>query len=156
MFSLILWRKSGSKRKGDVSWNMQSMYRFSPFTVSLMSNFFFEPFDLLSETHYFKEEKQIAMPNELAHFLRDCLFADFVSDLVGYFLRKNFFRIHLNQNQISLREDNPYENRIIIQNLCQTGSNAATFTYSLPYLFSDRDKYSKQPLNILRRSEKEG
>jgi hypothetical protein len=52
----------------------------------------------------------------LAHFLRDCLFADFVSDLVGYLLRKNFFWIHLNQDQINLREDNRYENRIIIRN----------------------------------------
>ena len=70
------------------------------------------------------------MPNELAYFLRDCLFADFVSDLVGYFLRKNFFRIHLNQSQINLREDNRYENRIIIQNLCQTGSNVGAPRHS--------------------------
>ena len=56
------------------------------------------------------------MPNELAHFLRDCLFADSVSDLAEYFLRKNFFRIHLNQDQINVREDNRYENRIIIRN----------------------------------------
>jgi hypothetical protein len=56
------------------------------------------------------------MPNELAYFLRDCLFADFVSDFVAYFLRKNFSRIHLNQEQIDLREDNRYENRIIIRN----------------------------------------
>ncbi len=94
------------------------MDRFSPSIVSLTLNLFFEPFDFLSQTHNFKEEKYIAMPDELAYFLRDGSFIDFVSDLVGYFLRKNFFRIHLNQNQIDLRDDNRYENRIIIQNLC--------------------------------------
>ena len=56
------------------------------------------------------------MPSELVHFLRDGLFADFASDLVGDFLRKNFFRIHLDQNHINLREDNRYENRIITEN----------------------------------------
>ena len=118
MFSLILYRKSRSKRSGDVSWSRQSMYRFSISIVSLTLNLFFEPFDFLSQTHNFKEEKHIAMPEELAYFLRDGSFTDFVSDLARYFLRKKFFRIHLNQNQINLRDDNRYENRIIIQNLC--------------------------------------
>ena len=117
MFSLILYRKSRSKRSGDVSWNRQSMYRFSTSIVSLTLNLFFEPFDFLSQTHNFKEEKHIAMPEELAYFLRDSSFTDFVSDLARYFLRKKFFRVHLNQNQINLRDDNRYENRIIIQNL---------------------------------------
>jgi len=94
------------------------MYRFSASIVSLMLNFFFEPFDFLSQTHNFKEEKHVAMPEELAYFLRDSSFTDFVSDLAGYFLRKKFFRIHLNQSQINVRDDNRYENRIIIQNLC--------------------------------------
>jgi hypothetical protein len=111
------------------------MYRFSPFTVSLMSNFFFEPFDFFSQTHYFKEEKQIAMPNELAHFLRDGLFADFVSDLAGYLLRKNFFRIHLNQNQINLRKDNRYENRIIIRNSFSVFSNHFCFLKNSSFMF---------------------
>jgi len=43
-----------------------------------------------------------------------------------------------------------------MQNLFQTGSNVGTPRHSWPYLFSDREKYSKQPLNILRRIEKEG
>jgi len=91
-----------------------------------MLQFFFEPFDFLSQTHYFKEKKHIAIPEELAYFLRDGLFTDFVSDLVRYFLRKDFFRIHLNQNQINLRDDNRYENEIIIQNLCQPDNDAGT------------------------------
>jgi hypothetical protein len=111
------------------------MYRFSPFTVSLMLNFFFEPFDFLSETHYFKEEKHIAMPNELFYFLRDCLFADFVSDLAGYLLRKNFFRIHLNQNQINLRKDNRYENRIIIRNSFSVFSSHFFFLKNSSFMF---------------------
>jgi len=126
MFSLILYRKSGSKRSGDASWNRQSMCRFLFSIVSLMLNFFFEPFDFFSQIHNFKEEKHVAIPEELAYFLTDCLFTDFVSDLVRYFLRKDFFWIHLNQSQITLRGDNRYENGIIIQNLCQPDNNAGT------------------------------
>ncbi len=121
MFSLILYRISRSKRSVNVSWN-----RFLPSIVPLMLNFFFEPFDFLSQTHYFKEEKHITVPNELAYFLRDCLFADFVSNLAGYFFRKDFFWIHANRDQIDLREDNRYESKILIQNLCQPDNNTGT------------------------------
>ncbi len=96
------------------------------------------------------------MPSELVNFLTDCLSADSVSNFAGYFFRKDFFWIHANRDQIDLREDNRYESRIIIQNLFQTGGDAGTPRHSSPYLFSDREKYSKQPLSILGRIEKEG
>ena len=87
------------------------------------------------------------MFEELVYFLRDGLFTDFVSDLAGYFFRKDFFRIHLNQNQINVREDNRYENRIII------GDSFSVFSTHLAYAIKELIEFLEETsvLDILLR-----
>ena len=67
-----------------------------------MFDFFFEAFYFLSKINHLEEEKYVAMSYEVVHFLADGLFVDFISDLSRYFFWKDFFRIHLDQNQIIL------------------------------------------------------
>ena len=57
------------------------------------------------------------MLEELVHFLSNGLFADLVPEFSRYLLRKQFFRVHFDRNQIGLVGDNTYENRIITTNL---------------------------------------
>jgi len=49
------------------------------------------------------------MPEELAYFLRNGLFADPVSYLVKYFFQKNLSWIHFDRNQINPKDDKDYE-----------------------------------------------